>query len=96
MLTFGSGELIRSLLSHELIDELRLWIFPLLLGEGKRLFAGDAAPGGLTLAQAKSFSTGVVLQRYQRAGKPSFGSFLNHNPPAVELERRRRFAETEA
>jgi dihydrofolate reductase len=96
MLTLGSGELIRSLLPHELIDELRLWIFPLLLGEGKRLFAGDAAPGGLTLAQAKSFSTGVVLQRYQRAGKPSFGSFLNHNPPAVELERRRRFAEAEA
>jgi len=35
----------------------------------------------------------VVLQRYHRAGKPSYGSFLNPNPPAVELERRRRFAE---
>jgi dihydrofolate reductase len=41
----------------------------------------------------KPFGTGVVLQRYQPAGKPGFGSFLNHDPPAVELERRRRFAE---
>jgi len=92
MLMYGSGELIRSLLPHELIDELRLWIFPLLLGQGKRMFAQDAAPTGLKLAEAKSFATGVVLQHYQRAGKPSYGSFLNHNPPAVELERRRRFA----
>jgi dihydrofolate reductase len=93
MLMFGSGELIRSLLPHELIDELRLWIFPLLLGRGKRMFSEDLAPAGLKLAEAKSFGTGVVLQRYHRAGKPSYGSFLNPNPPAVELERRRRFAE---
>jgi dihydrofolate reductase len=93
MLMFGSGGLIRSLLPHELIDELRLWIFPLLLGKGKRMFPDDASPAGLKLTEAKSFGTGVVLQRYHRAGKPSYGSFLNPNPPAVELERRRRFAE---
>jgi dihydrofolate reductase len=93
MLMFGSGGLIRNLLPHELIDELRLWIFPLLLGKGKRMFPDDASPAGLKLTEAKSFGTGVVLQRYHRAGKPSYGSFLNPNPPAVELERRRRFAE---
>ena len=93
MLMFGSGELIRTLAAHDLIDEFRLWIFPLLLGKGKRMFAGDSAPSGLKLAEARSFGTGVVLHRYQPAGKPTFGSFLNHNPPQVELERRRRFAE---
>jgi dihydrofolate reductase len=95
MLMFGSGELIRSLLGHDLIDEFRLWIFPLLLGKGKRLF-GEAAPAGLKLQEAKPFGTGVVLQRYRRAGKPSYGSFLNPNPPPVELERRRRFAEAKS
>jgi len=57
------------------------------------MFAEDTSPAGLKLTEAKSFGTGVVLQRYHRAGKPSYGSFLNPNPPAVELERRRRFAE---
>jgi len=96
MLMFGSGELIRSLMKYELIDELRLWVFPLLLGKGKRLFDEDSAAAGLKLEEAKPFSTGVVLQRYRPAGKPSFGSFLNPNPPPVEVERRRRFAEESA
>lgn len=96
MLMFGSGELIRTLLGQNLIDELRLWVFPVILGKGKRQFGESAAPAGLKLEEAKSFGTGVVLQRYQPAGKPSYGSFLNHNPPQVELERRKRFAEARA
>jgi dihydrofolate reductase len=96
MLVFGSGELVRSLLGHNLIDEFLLWVFPLVLGKGKRLFDEGVAPAGLKLQEAKPFGTGVVLQRYQPAGKPSYGSFLNPNPPQVELERRRRFAEAEA
>src|SRR5688572_31100081 len=78
MLVFGSGELVRNLLGHDLIDEFRLWVFPLVLGKGKRMFDQGVAPAGLTLQEARPFSTGVVLQRYQRAGKPSYGSFLNH------------------
>ena len=96
MLVFGSGELVRNLLGHDLIDEFRLWIFPLVLGKGKRMLDEGVAPAGLRLQEARPFSTGVVLQRYQRAGKPSYGSFLNHHPPQVELERRRRFAEAKA
>jgi dihydrofolate reductase len=96
MLIFGSGELVRNLLGHDLIDEFRLWIFPLVLGKGKRMLDEGVAPAGLRLQEARPFSTGVVLQRYQRAGKPSYGSFLNHDPPQVELERRRRFAEATA
>ena len=96
MLIFGSSNLVQSLLGHDLIDEFRLWIFPVLLGKGKRLFAEGASPIGLTLQEARSFGTGVVLQRYQPSGKPDYGSFLNHEPPAVELERRRRFAQSTA
>ncbi len=62
----------------------------MLLGKGKRLFAGGAPPSGLGLEEARSFDTGVVLQRYTPAGRPTYGSFLNRNPPKVELERRRR------
>ena len=93
MLIFGSSKLVQSLVGDDLIDEFRLWIFPVLLGKGKRLFADGAPPVGLALQEARSFRTGVVLQRYQPAGKPSYGSFLNPDPPAVELERRRRFAQ---
>jgi dihydrofolate reductase len=96
MLIFGSSNLVQSLMGHDLIDEFRLWIFPVLLGKGKRLFADGAAPIGLRLQEARSFGTGVVLQRYQPSGKPGYGSFLNHEPPAVELERRRRFAQSTA
>lgn len=96
MLMFGSGELIRTLLGQNLIDDLRLWVFPVILGKGKRMFGEDAAPAGLKLEESKSFGTGVVLQRYQPAGKPSYGSFLSANPPAVELERRQRFAEAKS
>ena len=92
MLIFGSAQLVQSLAGRHLIDEYRLWIFPLLLGEGKRLFVEGALPLGLALKEARSFGTGVVLQRYVPTGKPAFGSFLNHEPPAIELERRQRFA----
>ena len=95
MLIFGSSKLVQSLVGHDLIDEFRLWIFPLLLGRGKRLFA-HGVPVGLRLQEARSFGTGVVLQRYQPSCKPGYGSFLNADPPAVELERRRRFAESTA
>lgn len=96
MLIFGSGELVRSLLGFNLIDELRLWTFPLVLGKGKRMFDEGTAPAGLKLQEARPFGTGVTLHRYRPAGKPSYGTFLNHNPPQVELERRRRFAESPA
>ena len=96
MLMFGSGELIRNLLGHDLIDELQALGLSPGSREGKADVRRDVAPAGLKLQEARPFSTGVVLQRYQRAGKPSYGSFLNHNPPQVELERRQRFAAAKA
>jgi dihydrofolate reductase len=71
----GSGELIQTLLRNDLIDELRLWIFPVVLGTGKRLFADGTIPAGLRLVDSKTSTTGVILATYERAGAIEYGSF---------------------
>lgn len=71
----GSSKLIQTLLKHDLVDEFRLWIFPVMVGPGKRLFGDGAIPGALRLLDTKVSSTGVVIQRYERAGKLEYGSF---------------------
>jgi dihydrofolate reductase len=92
----GSGELIQTLLKHDLIDEFRLWIFPVLLGTGKRLFADGTIPARLKLVETKTSGTGVVLQVLQSAGSPDYGSFALEQPTTAEIERRRRMAEGSA
>ena len=71
----GSGDLIQTLLEHDLVDEFRLWIFPLVVGEGKRLFGRGTSPGALRLVDAKQSTTGVSIQTYERAGEIEVGSF---------------------
>ena len=60
----GSGELIRSLMPHGLIDEFLLTIHPLVLGQGRRLFGDDGAYAALRLADTKPTTTGVIIARY--------------------------------
>lgn len=71
----GSSNLLQTLLKHDLIDEFRLWIFPVMVGPGKRLFGDGTVPGALRPVDTKVSSTGVVIQRYERAGKLEYGSF---------------------
>jgi len=71
----GSGELIQTLMEHDLVDEYRLWVFPVVLGEGKRLFARGAVPAALRLVDTKTSSTGVAIHTYERAGAIQYGSF---------------------
>lgn len=71
----GSGDLVQTLMQHDLVDEYRLWICPLVLGRGKRLFRDDSAPTALKLVDIKTTSSGAVLHVYQPAGKPTPGSF---------------------
>ena len=59
----GSVELVDSLMPHNLIDEYRLLVYPLVIGKGKRLF-GDGNEAKLTLTESKSYSSGVTLLRY--------------------------------
>jgi dihydrofolate reductase len=71
----GSGGLIQTLMRHDLVDEYRLWVFPVVLGSGKRLFGDEATPRGLRLIDTRTSSTGVVIHRYERAGEVEHGSF---------------------
>ena len=71
----GSANLIQTLLRNNLVDEYRLWVFPVVIGSGKRLFADGTIPAGLTLADSKVSTTGVVMGTYQPAGEIPIGSF---------------------
>jgi dihydrofolate reductase len=71
----GSGELVQTLLAHDLVDEYRLWVFPLVVGEGKRLFARGTIPAALRLVDTTVSTTGVAVHSYQRAGELRYGSF---------------------
>jgi dihydrofolate reductase len=70
----GSGDLAQSLLRERLVDRLNLWVHPLLLGSGKRLFAGGTVPTALRLVHSRAFGTGVVQLVYEPSGEPTYGT----------------------
>jgi dihydrofolate reductase len=73
----GSATLIQSLLEHGLVDELRVWIFPVVLGTGKRLFDDGTVPGGVELVSSKVSSTGVIMATYRTGAEIKYGSFAD-------------------
>lgn len=89
----GSGQLIQTLMKHDLVDRYRLWIFPLVLGNGKRLFSEGTIPAGLQLRDVTTSTTGVVMASYERAGDIHYGSFALDEPTDAEVERRQRLAD---
>ena len=86
----GSGNLIQTLLKHDLVDELWLKIFPISLGRGKRLFAEGSIPAGFKLLESEISPSGVIVATYARAGDVKTGSFALEEPTGAEVERRRR------
>jgi len=72
----GSAGLAQTLLEHDLVDELNLMIFPLVLGAGKRLFGSGAVPAGLELQGSRTTSKGVIMTTYRRTARPTYGSFM--------------------
>jgi dihydrofolate reductase len=71
----GSGNLVQTLLTRDLIDVFWLLVFPLVLGSGERLFGDGAIPIGFKVVDVKTSGTGVIAVRYERAGSISYGSF---------------------
>jgi dihydrofolate reductase len=70
----GSGRLVQYLLRNDLVDELNLIVFPVIVGDGRRLFADKGLATGLRLIESRTTPSGVVIQRYETAGRPEFGS----------------------
>jgi dihydrofolate reductase len=69
----GSGDLLQTLLENDLVDTLRLWTFPVVLGTGKRLFGGGARAAAFRLTESHTTTTGAVLHVYERAGTLRYG-----------------------
>jgi dihydrofolate reductase len=70
----GSGTLIQLLLENDLVDELWLKIYPLTLGNGKKLFYNGAIPAAFTLTECTATPSGVIMANYKRAGKVETGT----------------------
>ncbi len=68
MHVWGSGNLIQTLLQHDLVDAFWLMIYPLTLGAGKRLFAGGALPLAFKLTESEVTAKSVMIVNYERAG----------------------------
>jgi len=88
LLIQGSSTLYVPLLAAGLIDRLILMTFPVLLGEGKRIFDGSQTPGALKLVDHSVSNKGVVFLTYEPGGEVPTGSFATQQPSEAELDRR--------
>ena len=71
----GSGNLVQTLLRHDLVDQLWLKIFPITLGTGQRLFSEGTLPAGFALRDVKGTPNGVIVASFRRSGEVQTGSF---------------------
>jgi len=72
--TSGSGNLVQSLMQQGLVDQYNLWVYPVLLGSGKRLFGDGTVPTALRLIESRTFGNGAVMLSYEPTGKPEYGT----------------------
>ncbi len=77
---WGSGELLQTLIGADLVDEYRMWVVPVVLGTGKRLFEGGLPPRAFSLVATQSTPKGVLLNTYRPAG---------HIEPAAGVDKKR-------
>ncbi|MBA2770407.1 MAG: dihydrofolate reductase [Sphingomonas sp.] len=88
LLIQGSSTLYVPLLAAGLVDRLVIMIFPVVLGDGKRIFDGSQVPGALKLVNHAVSNKGVVFLTYQPGGEVPTGTFASKEPSEEELERR--------
>ena len=70
----GSGALFRSLLDNDLVDEINLFTFPVVVGQGTRLFPDTGQDGALELVGSRATPSGVTIQVYRPSGRPRYGT----------------------
>ena len=69
----GSGALVRWLLDNELVDEIDLFVCPVVVGQGTRLFPDSGPDLALELVESRATASGVTNQVYRTAGRPQYG-----------------------
>jgi dihydrofolate reductase len=92
LLTQGSSDLVQTLLAHDLIDELMLLTFPVVLGPGKKLFGSGAKPASFALTHSRVSPNGIVIASYKRAGTVKTGDYAMDPPTQAEVARREKLA----
>ena len=90
LITQGSTDLIRTLLMNELVDEIRLFTFPIVLGKGKKLFSDAAKAAAFKLTASRVSPNGIVIAQYVRDGAVKTGNFAMDPPQPAELARREK------
>jgi dihydrofolate reductase len=70
----GSGKLVQFLLANDLVDRLNLLVFPVIVGDGRRLFPDSGIATGLTLDESRTTPSGVAISVYRPSGRPEYGS----------------------
>lgn len=91
LITQGSTELVHSLLAAGLVDEIRMFIFPVVLGKGKRLFSDDSQPRTFKLTRGAVSPKGLILATYVRDGTVKTSTIGGEQEPsAAELARRKK------
>ncbi|MDN3554427.1 dihydrofolate reductase family protein [Halomonas maura] len=90
LVTQGSTDLIRTLFASDLVDEIDLFMFPVVLGRGKKLFHDDGTPAGFKLVASRVSPSGIVIARYVRDGAVRTGDFAMHPPTPAEVARREK------
>jgi dihydrofolate reductase len=91
LITQGSSEIVHALLAAGLVDEIRVFTFPLLLGKGKRLFDSTSQPRAYKLTHSKVSPTGLIAAAYVPAGEVEHMTIRGaENPSPAELARREK------
>lgn len=90
LITQGSTELVHSLLASDLVDEITMFICPVVLGKGKKLFNYDVAPVAFELAAHRVSPNGIMIAKYVRAGSVKTGDFAMAPPTEAEVVRRKK------
>ncbi|HET6896871.1 MAG TPA: dihydrofolate reductase family protein [Vicinamibacteria bacterium] len=90
LITQGSTELVHALLANDLVDEIKTFTVPVVLGGGKKLFADGSAPHAYKLAHSRVSSSGLVIAHYERGGEVEIGDTAADSPSKAEVARRER------
>ena len=83
----GSLDLVQTLLREGLVDRLDLWVYPIVLGTGKRVFGAGTVPTALRLVRAETFERGAAHLEYETAGAPTYGDMATGDEEVARLSR---------